>query len=502
MQHHGLLFPFALVAVLACRDAVAPTADSLPDAPAPQGQDELRRMAVTLTIDIRTGTVAQADAPPRPEAAGPSFALLGTREITVTTANFFRSAVGQYSAKKVRVRFDVTITNQLHGASLVTPTFPLPPLGETRLLLFPFAVSQVTGGGSVKPSVDWDGEPFNFFNDYSCPSGSGNDCYRWEGFASPLAAGATTDSRTVGFDVDPTVQTFRTHLVLAADVMDQLPAQHGAVMGTVTSPQRGPLNGVTVSAAGEGQTTTPTTGIYSLAGLTTGAKTVSLAGLPSGCTNPGAQTVVITPGGVTTADFTVTCTPVTATISGSVTTPPDGAGGGAGKLPGATLTLQRQDGTVLATTTTDANSAYSFASVPAGQELTVRVTAVPAGCALPAGQNVTPTSGATTLVNFSVNCTPGTAGTVVGRVTQQDAQGRLVGPLANISVNLNPGSGAQPYSATTDQAGDYTVGVAPGSYTVRAGDFPAGCTTPADQTASVTAGATTTVNFMVTCTAS
>ena len=48
------------------------------------------------------------------------------------------SNLHQFTQDKVRIQFDVTITNQLTGVQLITPTFPTPPAGVTGVLLFPF----------------------------------------------------------------------------------------------------------------------------------------------------------------------------------------------------------------------------------------------------------------------------------------------------------------------------------------------------------------------------
>ena len=93
--------------------------------------------------DRRAGRARRRDSGGRPPARPPcwigpagrgrgvSLALLGTNEIAATTSNFFRSTTGQFIAKKVRVRFDVAITNRT-TVPLLTPTFPTPPAGTTR----------------------------------------------------------------------------------------------------------------------------------------------------------------------------------------------------------------------------------------------------------------------------------------------------------------------------------------------------------------------------------
>ncbi|HET7458829.1 MAG TPA: hypothetical protein VFJ74_14365 [Gemmatimonadaceae bacterium] len=303
--------------------AVSPTGGSA------SGHPELRGTALVVRVDVRNGTLtvsapaaaAVATAASSPSSAspsgigGPRFALIGDNELGASLTNFSRSAVGAYASRKVRVRFDVALTNRLGGASLVTPTFPAPPLGQTGLMLIPFSVSNVSGAGAVAPSTDWDGDgtvgsgaPYNFFNDDNCATNkTGNDCYRWEAFASPLAPGATTAAHTVGFDVDPTVQTFQVYLVLAADLKDALTPQTGAIAGTVTSPQRGALVGVTVGETGGATATTAAGGAFQLTGLAVGSTTVTISNLPAGCAATGGQGVAVTAGGITNVSFSVTC---------------------------------------------------------------------------------------------------------------------------------------------------------------------------------------------------
>ena len=82
----------------------------------------------------------------------------------------------------------------------MTPTtFPKPPQGE-GLLVFPYTAAAlgVPGGGAV-PNALWDEAPINFFNDFGgCAGGKTSDCYRWERYSSPLAAGETSAARTSG----------------------------------------------------------------------------------------------------------------------------------------------------------------------------------------------------------------------------------------------------------------------------------------------------------------
>ncbi len=117
----------------------------------------------------------------------------------------------------------LAIENQLSSADLLPPTsFPRPPAGVSGILVFPYTAAGLgIPGGSAVPNALWDGAPANFFNDFSgCASGKTSDCYRWESFSSPLKAGATSATRTVGFDVDKNAQTVAAYIVVAADLRD------------------------------------------------------------------------------------------------------------------------------------------------------------------------------------------------------------------------------------------------------------------------------------------
>jgi len=196
--------------------------------------------AIPLLVDVAAGRVTVAASPASATASNregltPSFALLGQNEIGVTTSNFFRSAVGALTPARVRVRFDLALTNNLLNADLVPSTFPVPPPQVAQVVVFPFATDPAGLFGSrVRASADWNGTgasgsgaPYNFFNDDMCvaqtPTG---DCFRWEAFGSTVEAGATTLARTVGFDVDPSVSSFTVYVVVAADVRERsaLPA--------------------------------------------------------------------------------------------------------------------------------------------------------------------------------------------------------------------------------------------------------------------------------------
>ena len=303
---HGSSGRMLLALALGLAAACSSDRPTEPEAGPPPFPGGLAARAVAVRVDVAAGSVTVLDRSPAPaavtRAAGASFALLGANEIAATTSNFFRSAVGQFIAKKVRIRFDIAITNR-SSVALLPPTFPVPPVGTSAVLLFPFATTLTGGSGAIDASTDWDGATLNFFNDVSCSSGTKSDCYRWEPYPAPFVAGSTTAARTVGFDVDPTVQSFTTYVVLSADL-----TVPGAIAGTVSSPERGPLGHVTVSLAPANRFTgTSNTGGYRFDNVAPGGYTVSLSGLPGYCFPVEAKPATVVSGATTTVDFSAQC---------------------------------------------------------------------------------------------------------------------------------------------------------------------------------------------------
>src|SRR5262245_50467876 len=82
-------------------------------------------------------------------------------------------------------------------------------------------------------------------------------------------------------------------------------------------------------------------------------------------------------------------------------------------------------------------------------------------------------------------------GTISGAVTSPQ-----IGAITGATVNASGG-----FTGTTGAGGAYSIAnVATGSRTVTVANLPAGCTTPAAQTVTVTSGGTATANFSVACT--
>jgi hypothetical protein len=169
---------------------------------------------------------------------GQSMSLLGSDVIDVTVSNYVAGAIGATIPGKILVTFDITLHNRLNGIRLITPTFPTPPVGVSGVQVFPFEISVFTTSGGVGtqgneivvtsprfgaaiPSNNWDGAPHNFFNDVGC-TGASNDCFRYEPFGAigPLAA---SETRQVGFLVDPTIGDLRVKMIIAANVQSVSP---------------------------------------------------------------------------------------------------------------------------------------------------------------------------------------------------------------------------------------------------------------------------------------
>jgi hypothetical protein len=415
----------------ACSSDRGTTGPTLP--PNPPGNPQFRQAAFTLDVNSRTGKVVIT--PPQKNTTtlapglmnGPDIqrSILAGDVVNLTASNFTASAVGAFQPGKIRVTFDINVTNKLSSVQLITPTFPTPPAGTNGIILFPYenVVTVTSGGvstggdgtdiivempshGQIAPSTDWDAAEHNFFNDTGCPVGS-NDCYRHEVYTQPLAAGSTSEARTVGFDIDPTVGNFRARLIIAADLQDAGPAPTGTIAGSVTSPQLGPLAGVVVTAVTGGLTgTTNAAGAYQILSVTTGPKTVSLNNLPAGCTNPGSQNTTVTNGGTSTVNFTVTCATPTGTIGGTITSSLGGP------LSGVAVTATPTGGSAVGPANTNASGVYSLASVPVGPGTGVLTFGnVPAGCTNPGPQNYSGlTNGGTLTLDFTLSCTPPPAG--------------------------------------------------------------------------------------------
>lgn len=397
----------------------------------------LRAASFVLDVNTRTGTVKVT--PPaaglNANVAGPDFSIVGGDVIELTTSNYHAGLLGQNRPGVVTVTFNVRITNRLGATDLITPTFPTPPAGAAGIFLFPFeaTVIQSTGGvstdgndvivelpshGEVVASPDWDGAAFNWFNDSDCLT-SDNDCYRYETYPQPLLGGSSSAAagQMVGFDVDPTVGSFRARLVVAADLQNSSgSAPVGTVQGAVTSAQRADLGAgvqVTVGGIASGAITYPG-GAYSIASIPAGSRTLNVTGLPADCTPVSVpRTVDVLAGLTITENVTVNCAVPTGTIQGTVTRDFDGAA-----LSNVSLLVDPAglDATYNRTAVTSGAGAYtatgvSIADPPPGSG-TISITAgLPGSCTNPGALPYSGlTSGGTLTQNIIVACTAPTPG--------------------------------------------------------------------------------------------
>jgi hypothetical protein len=199
----------------------APSEPAGPDSSAPPA--DLAGRAFQLTIDVATGKVSvRAPGGAARGGGGPSLSLLGSDAIELHAGDCAFSSIPN-NARLKRCSMELAIENRLSATDLLAPTsFPRPPAGVGGILVFPYTAAGLgVPGGSAVPNALWDGAPANFFNDFTgCTTGKGTDCYRWESYPSPINAGASSGSRTVGFDVDRNANTVAAYIVVAADLRD------------------------------------------------------------------------------------------------------------------------------------------------------------------------------------------------------------------------------------------------------------------------------------------
>ncbi len=212
--------------------------------------DQLRALAFTFDVNARTRTISIA--PPVSSPAEPSRSAIGTADrpslsllagdvVRMVASNVRTSAVGAFTANKVRVTFDIAIENRLPGIRLITPTWPVAPAAGVILFPIDYVVTLAPGGvsggggntilveqprfGTVTPSADFDGTgapgsgaPYNFFTETNCAQTASRDCFRWKAYESSIAPQSTSSQRTIGFDIDPSVAQFRARMIVAADL--------------------------------------------------------------------------------------------------------------------------------------------------------------------------------------------------------------------------------------------------------------------------------------------
>jgi hypothetical protein len=175
-------------------------------------------------------------------------------------------------------------------------------------------------------------------------------------------------------------------------------------------------------------------------------------------------------GGVLVANLLET--PITQ-VAGTVTDATTGAA-----LAGAPVSLSNG-----ASTTTDGNGAYVFASLPAGS---YTVTASPAGYGA-ASQTATVSTGVSAIANLAATAAPAPPNSTITGTVSDASSGA---PLAGVRVTTQPATA----STTTASNGSYSLSVPAGSYQVV---FVASGYNSDFTAASPTAGSTATANLLM-----
>jgi hypothetical protein len=184
------------------------------------------------------------------------------------------------------------------------------------------------------------------------------------------------------------------------------PHPEGAIIGTVTSPQLGPLAlDVLVTASGGAGTDTvatdPTTGAFGAFHVVAGGVTVAIAEVHLGCTLPTPQPISLSAGDTVTADMAVDCTG--ALVRGHVTSATLGA------LSGVTIAVTT-NGNASGTTVTDRAGVFTFDSAVQGAgagpwTIGLSVTnGLPGSCGSPTPLTLSLSAGGTIEPIFNVVC--------------------------------------------------------------------------------------------------
>ncbi|MBZ5507729.1 MAG: carboxypeptidase regulatory-like domain-containing protein [Acidobacteriia bacterium] len=250
------------------------------------------------------------------------------------------------------------------------------------------------------------------------------------------------------------------------------PPTTGSALGRVTKSADGtPIAGATVSFS-NGTATTDQNGNYALADLPIG--NVQLTARASGYQDS-VQTVAISSGQNTTANFALSSVVQTGSISGQITSALDGRA-----LAGATVSYSG------GSAVSNASGNFTFSSVAPGN---YQLTATMSGW-VPATVSASVTAGAMTIANIKL----ATGGKLTGQV--QTSTGA---PVAGASVQLNGGLVATNITVLTSTSGAYDSGwIAVGTYqvTVTASGY-----APATASATLTTGVVSTRNFTLSGTA-
>ena len=176
----------------------------------PEVPDEIPATAIRLHVNLAARTVTQVNVP---SSGDVRYSLVGSDAISIQASTL---EITPLAKNRVTVRFDVSITNSLSNVTLI-PASSRTPEEATGILLFPLQATPTTGSSPITASTDWDGDPFNFLTGGSCKVPAIN-CYRWEEFPAPLAPGATSTARRVGFEMDKSITEFDVVMLVSADL--------------------------------------------------------------------------------------------------------------------------------------------------------------------------------------------------------------------------------------------------------------------------------------------
>jgi hypothetical protein len=261
-----------------------------------------------------------------------------------------------------------------------------------------------------------------------------NDTYWVQSQSSPTPLSGTTVTIN---DTAPTSDRYN------LSICEILPAITSgttwSISGTISPSAGGSGATVTLSGAASATTTANSSGNYTFSGLANGSYTVTPSA--SGYTlSPSSQVVTVSGANVTAVNFTAT--PVTWSISGTIS---PSAGGS-----GATVTLS---GAASATTTANASGHYTFSALVNGG---YTVTPSKSGYTFsPTSQAVTVSGANASAVNFTATATPTTW--IAGTISPAS-----VGTGATLTL-----SGAASATTTADGSGNYMFSaVGNGAYTV------------------------------------
>ena len=292
-----------------------------------------------------------------------------------------------------------------------------------------------------------------------------------------------------GYTIKVSATGYETAAVSTTIVPDQtstasasLVADTGTVSGTITDSATSlPVQGVAVQAlqgaTAMAATTSTSSGLYSMGGLTVGTYTIQTNLLHY---QTGSLTgVSIASDTTTTAN--VSLTPNSGSLVGIATDSVSNAG-----LSGASLSLYKA-GSHLSDTTTSSSGVYSFSSLSPASTYSIQATLT--GYQAKTVSSITIASDQTTMGSFTLVQNTGTiSGTITDSLTSTGISGATVQALQN-------GVAIQTTTSTAGGSYAFSSSFAPGTYTIQtdASHYQTG-----SQNETVTAGSTLTVNFSLT----